>query len=116
MKIREFYKAIGGDYDDMFRRMPSDSMIEMFLLKFPADPSYAALAAARENRDTEGAFLAAHTLKGVASTLGLKELTEAAALLVKALRPPSALPGDALFDTVDRAYGRVLEQIAALLR
>ncbi len=116
MKIREFYKAIGGDYDDMFRRMPSDSMIEMFLLKFPADPSYAALAAARESRDTEGAFLAAHTLKGVASTLGLKELTEAAALLVNALRPPSPLPGDALFDKVDRAYGRVLEQIAALLR
>ncbi len=116
MKIREFYKAIGGDYDDMFRRMPSDSMIEMFLLKFPADPSYAALAAARESRDAEGAFLAAHTLKGVASTLGLKELTEAATLLADALRPPSALPGDALFDKVDRAYGRVLEQIAALLR
>lgn len=48
MKIREFYKTIGGDYDDMRRRIPSDRMIETFLLKYPADPSYAALAAARE--------------------------------------------------------------------
>lgn len=116
MKIREFYKTIGGDYDDMRRRIPSDRMIETFLLKYPADPSYAALAAARESRDAESAFLAAHTLKGVASTLGLKELTETSALLVDALRPPSGFPDDALFDAVTEAYTRVLRQIAALLR
>ena len=94
MKIREFYKTIGGDYDDMRRRIPSDRMIETFLLKYPADPSYAALAAARESRDAESAFLAAHTLKGVASTLGLKELTETSALLADALRPPSGLAAE----------------------
>ena len=116
MKIREFYKTIGGDYDDMRRRIPSDRMIETFLLKFPADPSYAALAAARESRDAKSAFLAAHTLKGVASTLGLKELTETSALLADALRPPSGFPDDALFDAVAEAYARVLRQIAALLR
>ena len=116
MKIRDFYKSIGGDYDEMFRRIPCDSMIERFLLKFPADPSYAALAAAREKRDPEGAFLAAHTLKGVAATLGLKELAEAAARLTDALRSPSGFPGDALFDAAAMAYDRVLTQIAALLR
>lgn len=115
MTIREFYNAIGGDYDDMFRRMPSDRMIENFLLKLPADPSYEALTAAREKRDVEGAFLAAHTLRGVAATLGLKKLTEAAALLADALRPLSDLPDDALFDAVGKAYDRVIQQIAALL-
>lgn len=100
----------------MFRRMPSDSMIEKFLLKFPADPSYAALAAAREKCDVEGAFLAAHTLKGVAATLGLKELTATASLLTDALRSPAAFPDDTLFDAAAAAYDRVLQQIAALLR
>ncbi len=116
MTIRDFYKSVGGDYDEMFRRIPSDSMIERFLLKFPADPSYAAMAAARERRDPEGAFLAAHTLKGVAATLGLGELATAAARLADALRSPSRFPDDTLFDAAAAAYDRVLEQIAALLR
>ncbi len=116
MKTREFYKMIGGDYDDMFRRIPSDSMITKFLLKFSADPSYAALAAAREKHDRDGAFLAAHTLKGVAATLGLKKLAEAASRLADALRHSSGFPGDALFDAVTDAYDRVIAQLAALLR
>ena len=116
MKIRDFYKSVGGDYDEVFRRIPSNSMIERFLLKFPADPSYAALAAAMEKGDTAGAFPAAHTLKGVAAALGLKELAEAAARLADALRSPSGLPDNALFDAAATAYDRVLEQIAALLR
>ena len=107
---------IGGDYDDMFRRIPSDSMITKFLLKFSADPSYAALAAAREKHDRDGAFLAAHTLKGVAATLGLKKLAEAASRLADALRHSSGFPGDALFDAVTDAYDRVIAQLTALLR
>lgn len=114
MTIREFYKTTGGDYDDIFRRIPSDSMITRFLLKFSTDPSYAALAAAREKHDRDGAFLAAHTLKGVAATLGLKKLAEAARL-ADALRHSSDFPGDALFDAVADAYDRVIAQLAALL-
>ena len=114
MKIMDFYKSIGGDYDEMFRRIPCDSMIERFLLKFPADPSYAALAAAREKCDPEGAFLAAHTLKGVASTLGLTALAASAAHLADSLRPLTGFPDDAAFDAVAAAYRQVTEQLPLL--
>ena len=94
MTIREFYKTTGGDYDDIFRRIPSDSMITRFLLKFSTDPSYAALAAAREKHDRDGAFLAR---------------------LADALRHSSGFPDNALFDAVADAYDRVIAQLAALL-
>lgn len=116
MTTEEFYKEIGGDYADISSRIPSDIVINQFLLKFPADPSYAALAAARERRDIKGAFLSAHTLRGVAATLGLKKLTETVAMLTDALRPLSRFPDDALFDSVAKAYDQVIRQIAALLR
>lgn len=116
MTIRELYKAIGGDYEDIRRRMPSDSMIEQFLLRFPADTSYAAMQNARKRHNPEGAFLAAHTLKGVAAALGLKELTVAVSLLADALRPPSPLPDNAFFDAVAAAYDRVIRHIAAFPR
>ncbi len=114
MTTQEFYKAIGGDYDEISRRIPSDLLIRRFLLKFPADPSYAALMAARARQDVNGAFLAAHTLKGVASTLGLTALTASAAHLADSLRPLTGFPDDAAFDAVAAAYRQVTEQLPLL--
>lgn len=115
MTTKEFYEAIGGDYEEIARRMPSDLLIRRFLLKFPADPSYRDLMAARAQQDVKGAFLAAHTLKGVASTLGLSILAGSAAHLAELLRPLTGLPDDEAFDAVSGAYRQVTEQLALLL-
>lgn len=115
MTTKEFYEVIGGDYDEISRRIPSDILIRRFLLKFPADPSYPDLLDARARQDVKGAFLAAHTLKGVAATLGLNTLAEPAARLSDLLRPLTGFPDDEAFDAVTRAYRQVTEQLALLL-
>ncbi len=67
--------------------------------------------------DTAGAQRAAHTLKGLAATIGADQLHEAAKSLDLALKKndaPQCLPG--LLDTVDAALQQVLAYIAASAR
>ena len=114
MRIKEFYNAVGGSYDAVIQRLPSNELIVEFLQKFLADPSYAELMKARDNNDVHSAFLAAHTLKGLAATLGLDTLADAAGALTEALRSKNAMPADSAFETVASAYAQAVTQIAAL--
>ena len=40
MTIQECYKAIGGNYEDVLRRLHNEALIQKFTLKFLEDPSY----------------------------------------------------------------------------
>lgn len=40
MTIQECYEAIGGNYEDVLRRLPSEALIRKFTLKFLEDQSY----------------------------------------------------------------------------
>ena len=40
MDIKECYKEMGADYEDVLRRMGSDSLVERFTLRFLDDKSY----------------------------------------------------------------------------
>ena len=40
MDIKECYKEMGADYEDVHRRMGSDSLVERFTLRFLDDKSY----------------------------------------------------------------------------
>ena len=44
MTIREFYTLVGGSYDDMSERFPSDALILRFLTMLPQDGSMELLA------------------------------------------------------------------------
>ena len=43
MTIQECYKAIGGNYEDVLRRLPNEALIRKFTLKFLEDQSYCLL-------------------------------------------------------------------------
>ena len=45
MTIREFYTLVGGSYDDMSERFPSDALILRFLTMLPQDGSMDTLPA-----------------------------------------------------------------------
>lgn len=77
MTIREFYTLVGGSYDDMSERFPSDALILRFLTMLPQDGSMELLARSVDAADAKTAFRAVHTLKGVALNLGLTALFEA---------------------------------------
>ena len=119
MTVREFYDAIGGNYDDAIGRMMSESLVRRFVLKFKADPTFDQLKEAIGTGDPAAAFPHAHTFKGVSLNLSFAKLSEAAIALTDALREQnrasySAQKVKELFAAVEREYNRVIEAIGAL--
>ena len=41
MTLKEFYEQIDGSYEDTLHRLPSEALVHRFVLKYPADPSFA---------------------------------------------------------------------------
>ena len=107
MTIREFYTLVGGSYDDMSERFPSDALILRFLTMLPQDGSMELLARSMDAADAKTAFRAVHTLKGVAGVCS--EMTEA-------LRGSDTLPASApaLFEAVQREYDKVTGALVQL--
>lgn len=110
--LREFFTAIGSDYDEVLSRLPFEEILIKFLPRFPADPTYDALKKAQAQHDVAAAFLAAHTLKGVSASLGLQQLAEAASALTEQLRPQTDFPEETYFTAVDNAYACVIKALA----
>ena len=40
MTLQECYAAMGGNYEDVAKRLPSEKLIQKFVLKFLDDKSY----------------------------------------------------------------------------
>ena len=114
VNIREFYQKIGSDYKDVEKRLGSEQLIVRIVSKFVADPTYAALQEAFAKEDLQGAFRAAHTLKGVSSNLGFDRLWQTSSDLTEYLRPgTNPLSGaNDLLGAVSAAY----EAVAAALK
>ena len=113
MTIREFYTLVGGSYDDMSERFPSDALILRFLTMLPQDGSMELLMDAA---DAKTAFRAVHTLKGVALNLGLTALAGVCSEMTEALRGSDTLPASApaLLEAVQREYDKVTGALAQL--
>lgn len=86
MNLEECYEAIDSDYDDVMRRLGSETLVRKFVLKFLDDTSFRGLKEGLENQDAELAFRSAHTLKGVCMNLGFTKLFEVSSALTEELR------------------------------
>lgn len=51
MTLKEFYAAVGGDYDATIRRIPKESMVLRFVKKYADDKTYAQLTEAVGKQD-----------------------------------------------------------------
>ena len=85
MTLQECYNII-GDYNDVSKRLPRDTMIIKFVLKFLDDKSYQQLISSIESADYKEAFMAAHTLKGVCQNLSFTRLYEPSHIMTETLR------------------------------
>ena len=74
MTIEQCYEQLHGDYAQVIQRLPSPALVERFLGKFLDDGSFSELTSAMAAGQTEAAFRAAHTLKGVSANLGFERL------------------------------------------
>ena len=118
MTIQECYQKLGGDYAQVEKRLPGIHLIRRFIAKFLDDGSYPELCRAMEQGQTEEAFRAAHTLKGVSANLGFDRLTASSGELTELLRgrtdgiPTEAVP---LLDIVRQNYELTADAIRAYL-
>lgn len=118
MTIQQCYQALGGDYAQAEKRLPSASLIKRFITKFLDDGSFSALCQAMQSGQQEEAFRAAHTLKGVCANLSFDRLMASAGELTEVLRaqtgtiPESAAP---LWGTVKQDYEATVSAIRAYL-
>lgn len=116
MTIEQCYEQLHGDYAQVIQRLPSPALVERFLGKFLDDGSFSELTSAMAAGQTEAAFRAAHTLKGVSANLGFEQLRQSASALTEFLRgkagpvPAEALP---LLEQVRRDYQMTVDAIRA---
>lgn len=95
MELKEVYEKIGGDYEDVVRRLMGEKLVKKFLLKFLDDKSYDDLERTLNEGDYKEAFRAAHTLKGVCQNLSLTSLYQVSSQLTEELRnDDTAIPSN----------------------
>lgn len=116
MTIQECYEAIGGNYEDVLRRLRSEALIRKFTLKFLEDQSYPLLKQALGDNNYEEAFRGAHTLKGVCQNLSFDRLYEVSSELTELLRDRTGeKPGiPEAMKKVTKEYEATIEEIKKL--
>ncbi len=107
MSLERFYETVGGDLSATAARLGGAVLAERFLRLFAGDDTFDMLSAAMTAGDTQRAFRAAHTLKGVAANLGLSRLCEASSALTEALRSGDMPAAQALYPAAATAYRQV---------
>lgn len=114
MNLKECFEQMNGNYLSAVERLANEALVAKFLRRFPSDPTMQQLREAVALNDRKAAFMAAHTLKGVAGNLSLTELQNAASQLTEQLRDGSSDPDGALVGAVEAAYDKVIGCIAHL--
>lgn len=116
MTVQECYKAIEADWDGVLSRLRTEERVKKFLLLFLKDTSYELLCSSLSDKNTEEAFRAAHTIKGVSQNLSLTKLYEASAELSDILRNRSDYGEDIEpgFEKVKAEYLKTVRNIKKL--
>ena len=114
MTIQECYQKMGANYEDVLKRLYSESMIRKFARMFLDDDSYPKLEDALKKENVEEAFRAAHTLKGVCQNLGFTNLYQPAYELTEVLRAGTLEGSKEWFDRVTEQYNITINAIRAV--
>ena len=86
MTVKGLYEKIHGDYQRAISVMMMDDFIKRMLTKFVQSDSSEELFKAYENKDYQGVFAAAHSIKGVVGNLALTSLFDKIVPIVEATR------------------------------
>ena len=115
--IENAYNQIGADFDDVLRRFTSEELVVRFSEKFLEDGSFEQLGEALRNDDVNAAFLASHTLKGIAQNMGFTGLYEQSNALTEELRanPADLTRAKELLVPVEAEYGKTAQALRAAL-
>lgn len=112
---RQKLQSIGIDLDEALERfMGREEMMLKFLLRFPQDPNFCQCKEAMEHKDTDAAYAAAHSLKGVVGNLSIKPLFRRASQLCDQLREKNLAGAGEEFGALEEEYQRAVETLLEL--
>lgn len=112
MDLKNFYQKVGGSYEEIRSRLPTDKLVEKFILMFPKEPCFENLKVGMENQDWKAAFAACHTLKGVSANLALTKLHNSTEVLTEDLRSGTPAPNAQQdFEQVKKDFENVIAAI-----
>ena len=107
---KERLSAANVDYENGIKRFAgNEALYEKYLLKFKDDVHYEAVIAAFESGDYDTLLQEAHTLKGVAGTLGLIDIYQNCSDIVTALRGEKTGQVAELIGLLQDAYKKTMD-------
>ena len=117
MTVKELYESIGGNYDEVLKRLMMDKLVDKFILKFLEDNSCSSLVKAWDDQDATAIFEASHAAKGVCANLALTPLTEVLSTITEAYRPGKESSRDeaavnAAYEEFKKIYPEIMGKIA----
>ncbi|HKK95663.1 MAG TPA: Hpt domain-containing protein [Anaerovoracaceae bacterium] len=107
----ENLRDYGIDFEEVMKRFVNDEAFYLECLDmFFQDDSMERLKESIEKKDTNAAFEAAHTLKGIVGNLGLKKLFEKVSMLVEELRLNKFDNANSMYQEIRSEY-EVIKQL-----
>ncbi len=114
-EIKEALIKSGVNLEDALKRlMNNEKLLERLLIKFKADTNFQGLEKALKEKEYEGAFHCAHTLKGVAGNLGMKKLMDADIIIVEKLRNKNYEGLESDIEDLRKVYQQLMDVIQNL--
>jgi len=116
LDLKEFYKEAGIEFETVVGRFGgAEALVRRFLGKFKNDGSFAVLEEGIEKMDLEMIERGSHSLKGVASNLGLANLQKyAEAVLAHVRTGGDVQKAKELFQPVKEEYDKVISRLENL--
>lgn len=107
---KEILIAANVDYENGIKRFAgNEALYEKYLLKFKEDVHYEAVVTAFETGDFDTLLKEAHTLKGVAGTLGLIDIYQNCTDIVIALRGERTEQVPEMIGLLQDAYKKTID-------
>lgn len=116
MTLEELYQEIGGNYQSICERLRKEERIRKFVCLFLKDQSYQLFADAMNVENTEEAFRAVHTLKGVCMNLSFDALYQISSEITEYLRVNDFLHAKELEPALTACYRNHVRAIEAYIK
>ena len=112
MTIQEFYAVTSSNYDEALKRLMRPDFVKRFALKYLSDTSFAELTSNLESDNTEVAFRAAHTMKGVCKNLAFTKLANSASEITELLRAGNLAAAKDYYPIVKEDHEMVIDALS----
>lgn len=86
MEVKEFYETVGGDYQDVMNRLPTEALVVKFLKKYASGDEFGRIVEAYEAKDYRKLFEETHNVKGMTANLSLTKLCGVVTEMCEAVR------------------------------